>query len=415
MRLYITMAMVLAVLAALIAIGCEKESVQEEAKVVDLTQAEPEKAKQADPDPAAAPAAGGDVYFSANHILIAFRGADNAPETVTLSKEEAKKLAENLIEELKEEPKSFEDLAKKHSSCPSRLSGGDLGSWKKGMMVPEFDVATEKLKTGAITQEPVLTNFGYHIIRRNPEGKHEEVAALMLIVSFKGAPSGAPPEVTRSKEEALKLADEALVKLKKDPGKFETIAKEYNDGPNVKLPIWTTGTGMPKEFDEAVLGLKIGELSDVKLSPYGYHVFKRIEVVHGPMVAAHHILIQFKGAMNAPATVTRSKEEAKKLSEELFQKTKAIAGDKDKFGELVMKHSEDPMASMNQGYIGTWEQGQMMPEIDSAVEKIKVGEVAAPVESSWGFHVIMRTKPGEEPPMPTIEPGSAPPPLPTPK
>lgn len=70
-----------------------------------------------------------------------------------------------LIEKLKN-GSSFEDLAKQFSKCPSgEKKGGDLGSFGKGQMVPQFDNAARKLKVGEISGV-VKTQFGYHIIKR---------------------------------------------------------------------------------------------------------------------------------------------------------------------------------------------------------------------------------------------------------
>ena len=57
----------------------------------------------------------------------------------------------------------FTDVAKEHSTCPSGKSGGDLGSFGKGQMVPEFDavIFSEELN---VVHGPVQTQFGYHLI-----------------------------------------------------------------------------------------------------------------------------------------------------------------------------------------------------------------------------------------------------------
>ncbi len=58
----------------------------------------------------------------------------------------------------------FIELAKTKSTGPSGPKGGDLGSFTKGQMVPEFSKAVWNLKVGEVTSKPVKTQFGYHII-----------------------------------------------------------------------------------------------------------------------------------------------------------------------------------------------------------------------------------------------------------
>jgi peptidyl-prolyl cis-trans isomerase C len=58
---------------------------------------------------------------------------------------------------------SFEDLAKQHSTCPSGQSGGTLGSFNPGQMVPEFDKVVFSAEIGK-AHGPVKTQFGYHLI-----------------------------------------------------------------------------------------------------------------------------------------------------------------------------------------------------------------------------------------------------------
>ena len=60
----------------------------------------------------------------------------------------------------------FKNVAKQYSTCPSKKKGGDLGWFTKGQMVPAFEQAAFKLNVGAMTNEPVKTKFGYHIIKR---------------------------------------------------------------------------------------------------------------------------------------------------------------------------------------------------------------------------------------------------------
>jgi peptidyl-prolyl cis-trans isomerase C len=57
----------------------------------------------------------------------------------------------------------FGDVARQHSTCPSGSRGGDLGSFGRGMMVPEFDEVVFSATVGEV-QGPVKTQFGYHLI-----------------------------------------------------------------------------------------------------------------------------------------------------------------------------------------------------------------------------------------------------------
>ena len=93
-------------------------------------------------------AANGGKEFKARHILVE-------------KEDEAKK----LIADLKKGQK-FEDLAKKQSKDPgSGANGGDLDWATAASYVPEFAEAMVKLKKGEMTQAPVKSQFGWHVIR----------------------------------------------------------------------------------------------------------------------------------------------------------------------------------------------------------------------------------------------------------
>ena len=74
--------------------------------------------------------------------------------------------SEEFCEELKNKiagGEDFADLAREHSSCPSGASGGDLGSFGPGMMVPEFDRVVFSAPVEEV-QGPLKTQFGYHLL-----------------------------------------------------------------------------------------------------------------------------------------------------------------------------------------------------------------------------------------------------------
>lgn len=82
---------------------------------------------------------------------------------------------------------SFEDAARENSSCPSKQNGGNLGDFGRGQMVPEFDKAVFEMNVGDITEEPVKTQFGYHLIKLNSKKEAQTMAFADIKDEIKSA------------------------------------------------------------------------------------------------------------------------------------------------------------------------------------------------------------------------------------
>lgn len=92
----------------------------------------------------------GGVEYRARHILV-----------------ETEADARDIIAKVKKDPKQFEVLAKLKSRDPgSKDNGGELGWFDARSMVPEFGNAVTKLENGQVTNDPVQTRFGFHVIQR---------------------------------------------------------------------------------------------------------------------------------------------------------------------------------------------------------------------------------------------------------
>jgi parvulin-like peptidyl-prolyl isomerase len=94
----------------------------------------------------------GEASMHARHILV--EKEDTAKEII----ETLKALKDEALKE------KFIALAKEKSTGPSGPKGGDLGTFSKGQMVPEFSTAAWALENGQITMTAVKTQFGYHVI-----------------------------------------------------------------------------------------------------------------------------------------------------------------------------------------------------------------------------------------------------------
>ena len=174
--------------------------------------------------------------YTASHILI--KSDESLPFGADLTDEEKEKLldeadakakikAEEILKQIREGA-DFAEMARKHSADKgSGANGGNLGQFSKGLMVPEFEEALDKMKPGNLGG-PVQTMFGQHIIRLDSV-KEEKTRPLEEVRE----------EIIRSLKEdrALKRIRRIARKIQKAAGAGNDLAKaaqEYN------APIHTT-------------------------------------------------------------------------------------------------------------------------------------------------------------------------------
>ena len=108
-----------------------------------------------------------EAYYEENKDKFMTEEGVNASH-ILVDTEEA---ALEILASIKSGEITFEEAASKHSSCPSGKNGGNLGDFGRGQMVPEFDTAVFEMQVGEVTETPVKTQFGYHLIKLN--SKHE--------------------------------------------------------------------------------------------------------------------------------------------------------------------------------------------------------------------------------------------------
>lgn len=106
----------------------------------------------------------GPTRVSARHILISYQGADHAIPGVKRSESEARTLAEQIAKDAKAGG-DWGELAKHTDEPGSKETGGDLGSFARGQMVPAFERVAFSLPVGQVS-DVVQTPFGFHVIQR---------------------------------------------------------------------------------------------------------------------------------------------------------------------------------------------------------------------------------------------------------
>ena len=140
--------------------------------------------------------------FNASHILV-----------------KEKKTASEIIKKLNNKS-NFTDLAKQFSIGPSGKNGGNLNWFGPGQMVQSFEEATFALNKGQITQKPVQTKFGFHIIilndvRESKPKKLSEIEQQIIKIIKKNS--------LLDLEKKLKKNQKIII------NKFEEVAKKVNN------------------------------------------------------------------------------------------------------------------------------------------------------------------------------------------
>ncbi len=211
---------------------------------------------------------------TAQHILVQWKGATGAPDSVQRTREEALTRAERILAEVRSPEASFPVAARAYSEdAMSAPIGGYVGTFVRGKMDPRFEEAAFALQEGQIS-DIVETPFGFHIIRRIPD---TTIRVAHILVTFAGV--GQMIEKQRSQDEALKRALDAAFRAKQGED-FATLVQEYSDDTSSAkrggvLPPLRAGQTAP-EFEDAAFRLRPGEVSDAVETEFGFHVIKRI-------------------------------------------------------------------------------------------------------------------------------------------
>ena len=203
----------------------------------------------------------------ASHVLFQF-----PPNASTEDSMIVLKMALKVKSEI-ENSGNINDLAVQYSDDPSALANkGDLGYFTSLQMVQPFEDAAYGLQVGQVS-DPVLTNFGYHIIQvKDRQPNPGQVRVSHILVRFD------PADPTQEENARRKIAD-IYTEIQKESTIWEDIVKNFSEDPGTKdrggvLPWFGVGNMIP-EFEMAAFSLtEIGEVSPPLRTQYGYHILR---------------------------------------------------------------------------------------------------------------------------------------------
>lgn len=242
----------------------------------------------------------------------------------------------------------------------------DVAEYKRNF-APNFIIDKEVVK------EEVTTLY---------DKRKDEVRASHILINLSDKPT------VEDSIAAFQKADSVIQKLK-DGVDFGEVAMQYSQDRTVRqnkgdLYYFTAGMTVP-EFEDAVYAMKVGDYSTKPVrTQFGLHIVKltdrkpRIE-----SVKISHILIQDK--RDSLGMVQDSVGTYQKALD-IYNKAK----NNESFESLVQQFSEDQGSKGANGDLGYVERRRLAQPIDSAAFVMKSGDIAGPIRSPYGWHILKK-------------------------
>lgn len=168
---------------------------------------------------------------------------------------------------------------------------------------------------------------------------------------------------------------------------FAKVAKEVSEDPSAKDNAGDLGFfsafRMIYAFEDMAYKIKVGQLSPVFRTQFGYHILKVTgeRPARGEIRVAHLMLV----IKNSDNDSVRNQTERR--IREISRRIKAG----ENFDQLVAQYSEDPSSSQSQGLLPYFGTGRMVPEFEEAAYALKNnGDISEPVLTSYGWHILKR-------------------------
>ena len=219
----------------------------------------------------------------ARHILL------RLPPSATADQRAEIKLRADGVLRIAQAGGDFAELAKKHSEDPgSRDSGGDLGWFARGEMVPEFESAVFNAKPGDLVG-PVESQFGFHIIKvegftpeqQQPFEEVEEQVKFRVLEGRAAAEAEIRASALLKRLSSEEAAGDDLWQKMADEDESVVLNVSPPFGPDNPVP----GTGGGADLSAEVFAAKLGDIGGPRAIPRGWMVWKLAEVRPGGVPA----------------------------------------------------------------------------------------------------------------------------------
>jgi len=206
---------------------------------------------------------------------------------------------------------SFDELAREYSDDTNGATGGDLGTFGRGVMVPEFDDAVFAMEEGEVSGI-IPTRFGFHIVEIL-EKSDASVHARHILARV--APG--PEDEVRARATAESLKQRVL-----DGEDFAELARLRSDDPATRedggVLGWFSLENLAPSFKDVVTELSPGEVADVTVGESGFYVLKLLEHEEARVATLDEVREDLKDYIFARRAEEAYGELIDQLSREIF-------------------------------------------------------------------------------------------------
>lgn len=253
------------------------------------------------------------------------------------------------------------DAAEKAGIDTTDIFITELNGYRKELAKPYL--------TDRATEEALLKE-AYDNYAKNVEISHILISAGQM-----------PTEESRAA--ALVKAQEVAARAKAGED-FAALAQQYSEDPGSQARGgylgYVKGGRLIYSFEKVAFSMNPGEISEPVETRFGYHIIKvhNVRADQGERLCAHIFLMVPRDA--SPEVEAQKKAEAEAIYNDL------MAGAD--FVTMAREKSNDQSNAMRGGELPWVSAGDLVKEIEDAAFSLEVGKIAAPVRSSYGYHIV---------------------------
>ncbi len=238
----------------------------------------------------------------------------------------------------------------------------------------ELDGYKQQLAQPYLTEKSVTDK----LVREAYDRMQKEVNASHILISV--APDAEPKDTLAAYNRIMELRKRIVA-----GNDFESMARETSEDPSAKdnggRLGYFTALQMVYPFEHAAYNTPKGQISQPVRTRFGYHIIKVNDVrnAQGEIKVAH---IMVRATPNMPKA---DSAEAKRKVDEIYKRVQK----KENWEKLTSQFSEDAGSASNGGELPWFGTGRMIPSFEEAAFNLKdIGDISAPVQTPYGWHII---------------------------